>query len=386
MSRSRFAARSAAMLLLLVLLAGCGIFRSKDELKPAKLVAYERSLDVRRAWVADLGKGAKLPLAGLRPAIAGGVVYAASADGRVHALELETGRARWSVDLDLPLGAGPGVGSDVVVLGGLDGEVIAIDQVTGAELWRAEVSSEVLAPPAAADGIVVVRSQDGRVFGLAAGSGRREWVYDQSVPLLSLRGTGAPIALAGFVYIGFDNGRVAALRLRDGSVVWEQAVATPEGRTELERIVDIDGTMVLVASDLYVVSYQGLLAALTAQAGRILWVKDMSSARGLTVHRTLLAVSAADDAVVGVDRLSGGTLWRQDALVRRSVSGPAFHGDAIVVGDFEGYLHWISEEDGRFIARERAGNDPIVASPVTVADLLLVQSQDGRLYAFQLPR
>ncbi len=370
-----------------MMLAGCstigGWFDDDEELKPAELVDFSPDLSVDRVWSVDVGGSDELPLAGLRPAPVSDRVYLAGAAGEVVAVERESGRTVWSIDVETMLGGGPGVGDDIVAVGTMNGEVIGIDRATGVERWRAGASSEILSPPAVADGIVVVRSQDGRVFGFDAESGERIWVYDQSVPLLSLRGTGEPLVQAGFAYLGFDNGRIAALRISDGTVIWEQLVSAPQGRTELERIVDIDGSMVLVASDLYAVTYQGLLAGLTANSGRILWVKDMSSSGGVAVSRTKLSVADADDAVWAVDRLSGGTLWKQDALIRREVSAPAFHGDAVVVGDFEGYLHWMSDDDGRFIARSRASSAPVITQPVRAGNLLLVQTQDGRVVAFR---
>ncbi|MEM9301129.1 MAG: outer membrane protein assembly factor BamB [Pseudomonadota bacterium] len=375
--------RAAAAGFLALLVSGCSLFGGDDELKPAKLIDFTPEIAVKRAWSVEVGGKSKLPLGGLRPSVRGGKVHAAGAGGRVRSIDPATGRILWTTELDEPLSAGPGLGDDLILVGSLDGEVIALDEVTGAERWRAQTSSEILAAPQAADGMVIVRSQDGRVFGFESETGRRAWVYDQSVPLLTLRGTGEPLLRGGYAYLGFDNGRMAALRIADGTVVWEQTVSAPQGRTELERIVDIDGAMVMVASDIYTVTYQGLLAALTANSGRLLWVKDMSSAGGVSVSRTQLAVADSNDAVWGIDRLTGGTLWKQDALVRRLVTGPAYHGDAVVVGDFEGYLHWMAEDDGRFVARQKAGSSGLVVRPQVVGNLLIVQSQDGKVSAFE---
>lgn len=377
--------RKLAPAMLAGLLTGCGVFGGDDEeVGPAPLVEFTPSLDVRELWSASVGSKSELPMPGLRPAHGSGFIYAAGAGGRVVKLDLDTGRSVWSVDLDLPLTGGPGLGEDRLAVGTQDGTLVVMSQSDGRELWRAEVSSEILAPPAIDAGIVVVRSQDGRVFGFRAEDGFRQWVYDQSIPLLTLRGNSPPLIRGGFAYLGFDSGKVAALRLSDGAVRWEQTVAVPEGRTELERIVDIDGPMAMVATDLYAVSFQGLLAALTADAGRLLWVKDMSSFRGLSVARTRLFVSDADDSIWALDRLSGGTLWRQDRLLRRQLSAPAAHGDQVAVGDLEGYVHWVSSEDGDFVARRRAGGAAIVAQPLALGPYLIVQNLNGRITAFRL--
>ncbi|MDX1569556.1 MAG: outer membrane protein assembly factor BamB [Xanthomonadales bacterium] len=371
--------------LAVLLLAGCSMFGGDDEeLQPSPLVDFSPTVNVKEIWRVSVGDGAELPMRGLRPAYAEGTVYAAAADGRIKAIELETGKVSWTVDLELPITAGPGLGDGILVVGTADGAVIALERAGGAQRWRAEVSSEVLAPPAIDTGMTVVRAQDGRVFGFRSEDGSRAWVYDQSVPLLTLRGSSPPLIRGGFVYLGFDNGKVASLRLSDGAVRWEETVAVPQGRTELERIVDIDGPMAVVASDLYAVSFQGLLAAITADAGRLLWVKDMSSFTGLAVARTQLFVSDADDSVWALDRLSGGTLWRQDRLARRSLSAPAAHGEYVVVGDFEGYLHWLEEDTGEFVARARAGGSAVTAQPLALGPILVVQTQGGRVVAYRL--
>ena len=365
-------------------LSGCSLFNKDEESEPAPLVEFSSTVDVRQAWSIKLGDEADIPYSGLRPTYDSGAVYAADHGGAVYSVDPASGRVRWKTETDIAIGAGPGVADDLVVVGSVDGEVIALDAATGAERWRAMVSSEVLAAPGVADGRVIVRALDGRVFGFDAGNGTRLWIYDSGVPLLTLRGNSEPLLRAGLAFIGFDSGKMVALQLDDGNVAWEQPVAVPQGRTELERIVDIDGPMEMVSSDLYAVTYQGLLASLTANSGRLLWVKDMSSFAGLTLARTQLNVADADDAVWGIERSSGGTLWKQDRLVRREICSPARHGDYVVVGDFEGYLHWLSEEDGSFAARRRAGKSAIVARPLSVGDTLFVQTSGGRLVAYRL--
>jgi outer membrane protein assembly factor BamB len=245
------------------------------------------------------------------------------------------------------------------------------------------MSSEILAAPVEADGIVVTRSIDGRVFGLNAENGRRLWVYDRSVPLLTLRGNATPLVRAGLVYLGYDSGEVVALRLEDGSLVWEQPVATSEGRSELDRLADIDGEMMFVASDLLVSSYKGRLTSLAADSGRLLWFKDVASHSGVTVSRIHLAASDRDGHVWLLDRRNGATLWRQDKLENRSLTRPAIYGNFVVVGDYDGYLHWIDIDSGEFAAREKVGGKGFTGAPLVVGDTLYVYTRKGELAAYR---
>jgi outer membrane protein assembly factor BamB len=269
-----------------------------------------------------------------------------------------------------------------VYLGTQDGEVHAFDAESGAALWTAPVSSEVLAAPIAGDGIVVVRSIDGRIFGLDENTGQRTWIYDHAVPLLTLRGNSRPLIRAGVVYIGYDGGEVVALKLSDGTLIWEQSVVSTEGRSELERLADIDGQLVYVASDLLVSSYKNRLASLAADSGRLLWFKDIASATGVSIDRVNLAISDRDDNVWLLDRRNGSTMWKLDSLTNRALTRPEFMGNFVVVGDYDGYLHWIDASNGQFAARDKAGGDGFVSAPLVAGNRLYVLTRDGNLSAY----
>ena len=286
--------------------------------------------------------------------------------------------------LPLAFSGGPGISGDMLLLGSQDGEVFAFDAGSGSLRWTAQVTSEVLAPPVAQDGIVVVRSIDGRVFGLNQADGRRVWIYDHSVPLLTLRGNSRPLVRAGIVFLGYDGGEVVALRLDDGTLVWEQKVVSTEGRSELERLADIDGQLVYVASDLLVSSYKNRLASLAADSGRLLWFKDVSSATGVTIDRINLAVSDRNDHVWLLDRRNGSTTWKMDQLENRELTRPAFIGNFLVVGDFEGYLHWIGTGDGAFAARQKVGKHAIASAPLVAGNRVYVLDRGGELAAFSV--
>ena len=369
------------------LLNGCSWIKSwggkDDPDAPAELVEFEPTLKVGKVWSTRIGSGLDKAGRQLRPAYQSGTLYAADYKGQLMAIDATGGRKLWEIKTKLPFTGGPGISGKLLLMGTQDGEVYAFDATSGTQLWSATVTSEVLAAPVEADGIVIVRCIDGRVFGLDADTGRRIWIYDHSVPLLSLRGNSQPLLRGGVAFIGYDGGQVVALRHKDGTLIWEQTLVTTEGRTELERLSDIDGQMVFIASDLLVSSYKNRLASLAADSGRMLWFKDISSASGVAVDRVNLAISDRDGNLWLVDRRNGAEYWKNDQLLRRGLTRPAIFGSFVVVGDADGYLHWLNISDGRFAARVKVGGKGFSGPPLVVGNTLYAMTNKGELVAFR---
>lgn len=371
----------------LLLLNGCSWIKSwgdDDEPDaPAKLVDFEATLKVGKVWSTDVGKGLDRAGRQIRPAYSSGSLYVADYKGLLTAIDAENGRKKWEIKTELPFTGGPGLSGNLLLMGTENGEVFAFDASTGTQLWSATVTSEVLSAPAVADGIVVVRCIDGRVFGLDEDTGQRLWIYDHSVPLLTLRGNSPLLLRAGVVFIGYDGGSVVALKLVDGVKMWEQTLVTAEGRTELERLSDIDGQMVFIASDLLVSSYKNRLASLAADSGRLLWFKDISSATGVSVDRINLTLSDKEGNLWLLDRRNGAESWKLDLLRNRGLTRPVFYGGFIAVGDAEGYLHWVRIDNGQFAAREKVGGDGFAGPPMVVGNTLYVMTRKGSLIAYR---
>lgn len=371
----------------LLLLNGCSWIKSwgdDDEPDaPAKLVDFEATLKVGKVWSTDVGKGLDRAGRQIRPAYSSGSLYVADYKGLLTAIDAENGRKKWEIKTELPFTGGPGLSGNLLLMGTENGEVFAFDASTGTQLWSATVTSEVLSAPAVADGIVVVRCIDGRVFGLDEDTGQRLWIYDHSVPLLTLRGNSPLLLRAGVVFIGYDGGSVVALKLVDGVKMWEQTLVTAEGRTELERLSDIDGQMVFIASDLLVSSYKKRLASLAADSGRLLWFKDISSATGVSVDRINLTLSDKEGNLWLLDRRNGAESWKLDLLRNRGLTRPVFYGSFIAVGDAEGYLHWVRIDNGQFAAREKVGGDGFAGPPMVVGNTLYVMTRKGSLIAYR---
>jgi len=348
--------RQISLILVALLLAACSSSPGRLDLDPpAALTELKTQFKVRTLWVRELDKGVGKHHIALPPLLEHDRVYAANYKGRVEAFELDSGHRIWRTEIAAPVNSGPGDGGDALYLGG-DAEVIALDKKDGHVRWRAMLGSEILAAPKRSGDVVVVRSVDGALFGLDANDGRRLWRYAQTVPLLSLRGVGEPQIEGSIVVAGFDNGRVAAVSLQDGHLLWESTIAVARGRTELERLVDIDARLVISDGVVYVAGYQGRIAALTLDAGRLLWAREFSTWTGLAVAARDIYVTDANGDVWALARSNGGTLWKQTALHNRSLSSPAIQGGAIVVADFEGYVHWLAREEGSLLARTRVKN------------------------------
>jgi outer membrane protein assembly factor BamB len=362
------------------LLAACG--DSKDTDPPAKLVDIKPTLKVEKLWSYGL-KGDKHLRLALRVAVADGVAYAAGYDGEVAAMSADKGRKLWSVKTKLQLSAGPGVGEGIVVVGAKNGFLIALDAKTGKERWRHRMSSEVLATPTLAAGTVVVRTVDGHLVALATSNAEQRWVVEQSVPKLTLRGT-APAYIAGdTVVAGFDNGRVIAVELATGDTQWDTLVDSPHGKNELERLADIDAPVHVVGDDVFVAGYQGRVAMLGRDTGQIWWARDFSSYRGFTIEGDAIYASSSEGLVVAMRRTDGTVDWEQARLRQRGLTAPAVDGNAIVVGDYEGFLHWLNRTTGDLMARESTDGDRITNAPLVVDGRVYVQTDHGKVIAYK---
>jgi outer membrane protein assembly factor BamB len=368
-------------ILLLALVAACT--KNKDPDRPVKLVAFPEGLKIEKLWSAKVG-GTKVPLRlGLALDIEGDTVYAAGAQGEIAAFNLKNGQREWQSRTKLPLGGAVGFGDGKLVVGSTDGEVVTLDAHTGAKLWSTNLTAEILAAPAVSPRMALVRGVDGKLHGLSMADGHELWVQQQAVPKLSLRGTGAPTIAGEVAVTGFDNGRVVASSLTDGASVWETQLQLPTGKTDIDRLVDIDTRAQVMGNDVYVVGFQGKVAMMALDSGQIWWSHDTSSYRGVAVDDENVYVSTADGEVLALKRRTGVEVWRQKALAHRGLSGPAVAGDAIVVADFQGYVHWLDKSNGAVIGRVRAGKVRYGNPPVYADGVLVLLNDRGVVDAFR---
>lgn len=379
------ATRLLPILLVLLPMAGCALFGGDDGAeKPTPLTDFEPLAQVKKVWTRKVGGGDKGEFLKLTPAIYENRVFAATRKGRVRSYQADTGKQVWSTSERIEITGGTGAGDGIVVVGTSNGDVLALSADAGEVAWTAKVSSEVLAPPQVGEGVVVVRTIDGKIFGLDATTGGRLWIYDRTVPVLTLRGTSTPVLMDDVVICGFDGGLLVALALQGGQPIWEVNITLPRGRSELERMVDIDSKPVVADNTVYVATYQGRVAAVDLGSGEVLWRRDMSSYAGLGVDPRRLYVTDDASEIWALDRNNGASLWNQANLRARGATSPVGFSSYVVVGDSFGYVHLLNREDGQFVARVKIDSEGIRAPPVQWNDTLYVYSNGGTLAALRV--
>ena len=384
--------RSRYLLLITMMLstAGCstvsGWFDSNDDdpTAPVALPDITETVNIKTLWSVGVGDGQGDGFYRLQPAISGDVIYAASADGEVVAVDRKRGKTLWEVDLNMSLSGGVGVYQDVLLLGSSEGLVLKLDASTGEQLWTTLLTGEILSPPQANGKVVVAQTYNGKLQGLDFTTGELLWTYSSKVPLLTIRGTSVPILENNRVYAGFANGRVLAFDAQTGSIAWEVRVAIPRGRSEIERIVDVDGTMELAGDELYAVSYQGSVVAVNIESGRKIWQQKASSFSGVSLGFGNVYAADEDGTLNAFMRNGDGVRWSQGALGYRQLSRPMPIGSYLAVGDFEGYLHILSQIDGDFVGRVRVDSDGVRADMLSEDGILYVFANDGELVAYEI--
>jgi len=384
----------------LLALAGCHSFKKENVQPPTPLAKdFKPTVQVVKVWESKVGKGAKDSGVRLHPNVVDGVLYAASTDGTVTAIDAVGGKTLWSKSSktagwfgwgdkkrkDAFYAGGPAVAGDLLAVGTLDGHVYGVNAKDGGRRWEATLPAEVIDSPVIADNLVIVRTNDGRIYGLDSTSGERRWVYDQgSVPQLSLRGNGPLLAANGVVFFGSDDGKLNALRLDNGEKLWEQTLASGTGRTDIDRLNDADGAVLLDGSTLYAAAFHGNLVAVDGPSGRPLWSHPFSTFTSLATSGNALFGVNDDSQVWSFDKSGGTDVWKSDALKYRWLTGPGVQGNYIVVGDMEGYVHWLQVGDGALAATERLSKKAIRAQPLVAGDLVYVEDVKGHIAAYRL--
>lgn len=371
-------------LVILFVTAGLVACGDKDNSEPpADLVDFDASVKVKELWDVSIGSGESQQYLKLYPLLLADRLIAADRDGEVSAVNAETGKIIWRTDLDVTISGGVGGNADYHFVATRDGEIIALN-AAGEMIWRQKISSESLVPPVVASDRVIVRGVDGSVVALSIKDGKQLWIYSRDVPALSLRGNSVPIVDDLRVYVGLDNGRLVALDIGDGHSLFDVPVAASSGRSEIERLNDVDGESLLDKNLLYIASYQGRVITIDVRRGQLLWTRKISTYTGVDAGATSLFISDDRDHIWAMDRDNGATMWKQEKLQARQLTRPSVMGDYIVVGDYDGYLHWMSQFDGHFVARVHVDSDGILVPPLVKDDRVYVMTRSGDLVAYQL--
>lgn len=382
---TRLAAKTAVTLstaTLLLQLAACG---GPPRAKPSPLSSISSTQSASVAWSVDAGESSKRDAVKLSPFVAEALVFAVDAEGKLSAFNRDTGITEWTVELNRRITSGVSGDEDNLYVASGNGEVFAISQSIGGIIWTSDVSSEVIAAPVAGPDYVVVRSIDGKVYALEKNTGERRWIYTYSVPALSIHGNGRPTVVADGVLVGLDNGKLVALRASDGRVFWEVTLGDNSGRSEVEKLSDLDADVQIYEPYIYAVNYQGNVAQLEAGAGSAVWSSEVSSVAGLAVTDQLVVVTDEFDAVRAFDRVTGKPLWVQESMANRRLTGPiATESGNVAVGDVQGFLHFLSAEDGEIIGRLQSGVGAIAGRPVLRDANIYLQGRSGKVAAITI--
>ncbi len=373
------------LLCVLLVLSGCSTVKgwmssATDPNAPASLVNFTETAKFTERWHANVGDaGANL----LQVALTRDAVYAVSGKGSLVRLDRATGHTVWQAENKIVVTAGVGAGGGLVLIGSEKGEVFAFSE-DGKLSWKQKLSSEVLGVPQVGEGIVVVRTGDGHIAGLRASDGKSLWVYERSTPALVVRSHAGVVIRRGLVYAGFAGGKLLAIKLADGSLVWENAVSQPRGNTELERISDITSNPIISDEQVCAIAFQGNLACFEAGQGSPLWNRDISSDKGLFISRKQLYVSDARGVVSALDKDTGSTIWKNEQLLLRDTSAVSVIYRFVVMGDYQGYIHALSREEGQFVARTKLDGGAIQTQAVEMDGGLLVLTRNGGVYSLSV--
>ena len=346
--------------------------------KMAELQPIETKLAARVVWQQSVGESG---VYSFTPAVLGSTTYAASGEGDL--VRIDGGRQAWKVDVGQPLSGGVGADETMVVVGSPKGELLAFSSTDGTPLWKVKTSSEILSPPVIGSGMVIVRTGDNQLAAYDAKDGKRKWFFQRPTPALSLRVSARSVIDGKYVFAGFPGGKLIAVSTSNGAAVWDGTVAVPKGATELDRVADITSAPVISGRSVCAVAFQGRVACFDLGSGNLVWARDMSSAAGLDIDSRFLYVSDDKGAVHALDMASGASIWKQDKLSLRRLTAPVARRGYVAVADAEGIVHFLSREDGSFIARLETDGSAVVAPPQKLGNGVLVQTSEGGLYAIE---
>jgi len=349
--------------------------------KPAELVQFSSTVTPRIAWQSNVGAADKTVFF---PAVSGNIVWAAGASGQIAALAANSGAVSARFEAGQRIASGVAAAGSLVAVGTTRGEVLAFSS-SGKALWKAQLPGEILAPPAIDGDLVVARSADGTLYGLDAASGKRRWVYQRAAPSLSVRSHAGVVITRGLVIAGFPGGRLIAVSVANGGAAWDGIVTLPKGATELERVADVTSPPVVDDVRACAAAYQGRVVCFDAARGTAIWGRDISSFSGMGADNRNLYITDDKNAVMAIDKTNGSSVWKQDKMSGRGVSRPLALGRYVVVGDYQGYVHLLSRDDGSFAGRIATDGSQIAAAPVALdISTFLVQTRNGGVFAISV--
>ena len=382
-------------LISLTLLSGCSLFSGEEDIvQMSPLPTVENQFEPEKSWSTSVGSGIGDFYSNLHPAWQDGNIYAADRRGTVKAVNADDGKEVWSIDLagktnfyssNQPalLSGGVTVEGAHLYVGSEKAQVYALNTSDGSIAWQSKAAGEVLSRPVVSDGLVLVHTGNGQLQAFDEADGSVKWTVNLDMPALSLRGESAPAVAFGAAIVGGDNGRVSAVMLKQGQLIWQQRISQATGSTEIDRLSDVDTTPVVVNGVVYALAYNGNLTALDLRSGQVMWKRELGSVSDFIVDANRIFLVDQTDRVIALNADGGVTLWTQSDLLHRNLTSAVLYNGYLVVGDSEGYMHWLNADDGRFVAQQKVDGSGFQTEPVVASDKLLIQAKDGTLYAIK---
>ncbi|KLU16031.1 MULTISPECIES: outer membrane protein assembly factor BamB [Xenorhabdus] len=374
-----------------VLLAGCS--SEQDTVTMSPLPKVENQFKPRIVWDKSVGSGTGKYYSHLSPTWQGSTAYVADRHGVVKAFDIDSGKEIWATDLSekagllssrLPalLSGGLTVSGDRLYVGTEQAKVIALDTTNGKVEWESTVAGEALSRPVVSDGFVLIHTGNGMLQALNETDGSIAWSVNMETPSLSVRGESAPAVAYGAAIVGGDNGRISAVLLSEGQLIWQQRISQVTGSTEIDRLNDVDMSPVISDNVIYAIAYNGNLVAMDMRSGQIIWKRDLGSVHDMVVTDSNIFIVDQDDRILSLRKSDGVTLWSQNDLMHRNLTAPEMYNGYLVVGDAEGYLHWLNMADGKFVAQNKVDSSGLLSRPVVASDKLMLQAKDGTVYLY----
>ncbi|MEG3134038.1 outer membrane protein assembly factor BamB [Rouxiella sp. T17] len=377
------------------LLSGCSLFSGEEDVvKMSPLPKVENQFTPTEVWSTSVGDGVGDYYSHLHPAWKDNTIYAADRFGIVKALDADNGKEKWKVDLSenpgffssnisAQLSGGVTVDGSNLYIGSEKAVVYSLNTADGTQAWQTKVAGEAISRPVVSDGLVLIHTGNGILQALNQKDGTIAWSANLDMPTLSLRGESAPATAFGAAIVGGDNGRVSAVLMKEGQMIWQQRISEPSGATEIDRLSDVDTTPVIANGVIYTIAYNGNLVAMDLRSGQIMWKREVGSVNNIQVEGDRIYLVDQNDRVMALNTQGGVTIWTQSELLHRNLTAPVLYNGFIVVGDAEGYMHWLNTNDGRFVAQQKVDSSGLLSAPVVASDKLVIQSKDGEVYAFK---
>ena len=350
---------------------------------PATLVEFVESSTLTVLEEIEIGKTSSQYFR-ISPLELSNSIAFADQKGLVTVFDKKAFKILWQKDLKLQFPSAIGGDQTLFLIGTRSGELIALNPKDGEIIWRVAVSSEVLAKPVISKGIVIIKTVDGQISALKSTTGQQLWIYKRDVPALSVRGNSVPVVIDDKIITGLDNGKLVIIDLESGVLFWEKTIAISRGRSEIDRLVDLDAALLVKDNVVFIGGFQGKVAALDLQTGDFLWTRKMSIINNMTFENNKLYITDTRSHIWCLDALTGATIWKQKVFLARKLTSPVVFGKNLLLADYQGYLHVIDKADGHLISRTQVDEAGVDINPVIIGDKIYLQSKESKIYILDL--